>query len=86
MGFVIEGLKKLTNIGEIKSTEEAVEIQPNCHFTIKPIKVPRFIKIDNQEIVLVDKEQMHEQILKGYTYPLLKAPKVDNLFSTKDLE
>ena len=58
----------------------------NCHFTIKPIKIPRFIKIDNNEIVLVDKEQMEEQILKGFSYPLLKAPKRDQLFATKDLE
>jgi hypothetical protein len=62
-----------------------VEIQVNCHFTIKPIKIPRFIKIDNGEVVLVDKEQMEEQILKGFTYPLLKAPKRDQLFATKDL-
>lgn len=76
----------MTNIAEIKEQEEDVEIQTNCHFTIKPIKVPRFIKIDNSEIVLVDKEQMEEQILKGFTYPLLKAPKRENLFATKDLE
>lgn len=29
---------------------------------------------------------MEEQILKGFTYPELKAPKRDNLFSPKDLE
>lgn len=29
---------------------------------------------------------MEEQILKGFTYPLLKAPKKDQLFATKDLE
>ena len=62
-----------------------MEVQVNCHFTIKPIKIPRFIKIDNKEIVLVDKDLMEEQIAKGFTYPLLKAPKKDNLFATKDL-
>ena len=58
----------------------------NCHFTMKPIKIPRFIKIDNKEIVLVDKEQMEEQIMKGFTYPLLKKPKRDQLFATKDID
>ena len=53
--FVLEGFKKLTNMSEIKEKEEDVEVQVNCHFTIKPIKVPRLIKIDNNEIVLVDR-------------------------------
>ena len=29
---------------------------------------------------------MEEQILKGFTYPLLKAPKKDSLFTLKDLD
>ena len=29
---------------------------------------------------------MEEQIAKGFTYPLLSAPKKDHLFATKDLE
>jgi hypothetical protein len=86
MDFVVVNLKKLTNMGEVKESEEDVEVQTNCHFTMKPIKVPRLIKIDNQEIVLVDKDQMEEQIQKGFTYPLLKAPKREQMFATKDLE
>ena len=62
-----------------------MEVQVNCHFTIKPIKIPRLIKLDNNELVIVDKEMMEEQIQKGFTYPLLKAPKKDQLFATKDL-
>lgn len=45
----------MNNMTEIKEREEDVEVQVNCHFTIKPIKVPRLIKIDNNEVVLVDR-------------------------------
>jgi hypothetical protein len=76
----------MTNIDDIKEAEETVDIQTGCVFTLKPIKVPRFITTDTKEIKLVDKEQMEEQILKGFTYPNLKAPKRDNLFAPKDLE
>ena len=43
------------------------------------------VQLDNKELVIVDKELMEEQILKGFTYPLLKAPKKDQLFAPKDL-
>lgn len=61
-------------------------MQRNCHFTIKPIKIPRFVKLDTNEKVLVDREAFEEQILKGFTFPSLKAPRNDSLFATTDLE
>ena len=57
----------------------------NCHFTVKPIETPRLIKLDNDEMVLVDKDLFEEQILKGFIFPLLKPPKQEQLFATKDL-
>lgn len=55
LGFVFEGFKKMNNIDQIKEAEEVVDIQTICVFTLKPIKVPRFIRIDTKEIKLVDK-------------------------------
>lgn len=52
---------------------------------MKPIKNPKLIKLDDNNSVIVDKELMEEQILKGFTYPLLKAPKKYNLYESKDL-
>jgi hypothetical protein len=40
-----------------------------------PIIKPRLIKLDNAEYVLIDGNAFEEQILKGFTFPLLKAPK-----------
>lgn len=60
-------------------------MQVNCHFTVKPIKIPRLIKLDNGELVIVDKDLFEEQILKGFNFPLLKSPKKEQLFATKDL-
>jgi hypothetical protein len=36
--------------------------------------------------VLVDRDLFEEQILKGFNFPLLKSPKNEQLFATKDLE
>lgn len=58
LGFLLEGIKKMANLAELKEQEEDVEVQVNCHFTIKPIQHPRLIKCDNGEYVLVDREQM----------------------------
>jgi len=47
MDYVLEGMKNVINMQEVKDRQEDVEIQPNCHFTIKPIMHPCFIKLDN---------------------------------------
>lgn len=51
-----------------------------------PIREPKMIKLDSGDIVLVDRQAFEEQILKGFTYPALKAPKKDQLFSLPGLE
>jgi hypothetical protein len=46
-----------------------------CQLTTKDIKTPALIKLDDGKVILVDKVELSEQIDKGYTFPLLKAPK-----------
>lgn len=44
------------------------------------------IRLDSGDTVLVDREAFEEQIRKGFTYPALKAPKKEQLFSLPGLE
>lgn len=63
-----------------------MEIQRNCHFTLGAIRNPRLMKLDSGGLVLVDREAFEEQILKGFTYPDLKAPKKEQLFTLPGLD
>lgn len=53
---------------------------------MKPITIPRLVKLDTGDVILVNKEGFEEQLLKGFTFPSLKSPTVGSLFATKDLE
>lgn len=57
----------------------------NCTLTTKPIKTPAFLKLDDGKTVYVDRTEMIDQIDKGYTFPLLKAPKKTQLFDHESL-
>ena len=43
-------------------------------------------KLDDGSLVLVDRQSFEEQILKGFTFPLLKSPKKELLLTFEGLE
>lgn len=55
-------------------------IENTCTLTTKLIKIPSLIKLDTQSTVIVDRDELMEQIDKGYSFPLLKKPVKTNIF------
>lgn len=86
MGFVLEGALKIALTEEMRAEYKCVEVQRNCHFTLGAIREPKLIKLDSGGVVLVDRQAFEEQILKGFTYPDLKAPKKEQIFTLPGLE
>ena len=86
-GYVIEGMKKTSaHEVQINQREDYVKIQNACALTMNSITNPSFIKLDNGKTVLVDKDEMEEQIGKGFTFTDLAKPTKENLFRVANLE
>ena len=58
MGYIFESMKKVTNSLEVNSHFESVNLQNVCTFTLKNIKIPAIVKIDDGQIILVDRDAM----------------------------
>lgn len=71
---------------EINARSQTLVIQNSCALTTKPIKIPVFVKLDNENFVLVDKAEVIEQINKGYTFPEWQKPTKELLLFSEELD
>jgi hypothetical protein len=86
-GFVMEGMKNTPKSEvEINARSQTLVIQNSCALTTKPIKIPVFVKLDNENFVLVDKAEVIEQINKGYTFPEWQKPTKELLLFSEELD
>ena len=51
-----------------------------------PIKTPRAYALDDGTYTIIDKDAFEQAILKGFTYPNLKAPKKENIINLPGFE
>jgi hypothetical protein len=58
LGYIFDSMSKVTNLAQINNHFESVNLQNVCTFTMKTIKTPAIVKIDNGQIVLVDRLEM----------------------------
>ena len=83
----MEGLKNTgSHDVEISKREEILLIKKYCGLTTKLIKSPGLIKLDNQKTLLIDRDELSEQIGKGFTFNDLKNPSKENIFMTAGVE
>lgn len=86
IGFVMESLKHSAHSdAEFAKVEETIVLSKICQLTNKDIKTPGLIKLDDGKTILVDKSELSEQIDKGYTFPLLKVPKKEQIYHNESL-
>ena len=74
LGFILASTDKIKDAQKINNHFEYVTLKNTCYFTLKPIKTPAYLKLDNGKKVLVDKESLGEQINKGMTFEEYKKP------------
>ena len=87
LGFVMEGIKKNSHHeNEFDQIEKYVSIQSNCALTTKIINVPALIKLDDNKIILVDRNEVNEQINKGFTFEKWAKPAKENIFTLEGIE
>jgi len=58
LGFILASTDKIKNSQKINNHFEYVALKNTCYFTLKPIKTPAYLKLDNGKKVLVDKESL----------------------------
>lgn len=74
LGFILVSAEKTKDVQKINSHFESIILKNTCYFTLKPIKIPAYVKLDKGQKVLVDKESIEEQINKGMTFEEYKKP------------
>lgn len=55
LGYILTSSTKAKDIPKINNHFESIILRNICYFTLKPIKTPGYIKLDNGKRVVVDK-------------------------------
>ena len=58
LGYILEAMTKITDFSQVNAHNDSVNLQNVCTFTLKNIVTPAIVKIDDGQIILVDKLSM----------------------------